>query len=162
RARRRRCGGGRARVERGSRHAAQPVAADRGGDRPERDAHASWRRRHGDRRAARAPHRVFGAHALGDADSGAITSRGRGGARVASALSRDDVYRVLDGVKDPEVPVLSVVELGIVRDVRIDGGRVTVTVTPTYSGCPAMHAIEHDIRTALEGAGATDIAIETV
>ncbi len=68
-------------------------------------------------------------------------------------LSREDVLARLDRVKDPEVPVISVVELGIVRDVEVTDDTVTVTVTPTYSGCPAMHAIEQDIRTALEPTG---------
>ncbi len=65
-----------------------------------------------------------------------------------------EIWAVLDRVPDPEVPVLSVVELGIVRDVAVDGdGAVTVSVTPTYSGCPAMQAIEHDIVEALSQAG---------
>jgi ring-1,2-phenylacetyl-CoA epoxidase subunit PaaD len=68
----------------------------------------------------------------------------------------------LDDVKDPEVPVLSVVELGIVRDVEFDHGRVTVVVTPTYSGCPAMHAIEDDIRAALAAKGYLNVEIKTV
>ncbi len=56
------------------------------------------------------------------------------------------VWAVLDRVMDPEVPVLSVVELGIVRDVEVAAdGTVTVCVTPTYSGCPAMRVIEEDI-----------------
>ena len=69
---------------------------------------------------------------------------------------------------DPEVPVLSVVELGIVRDVRVDDGGdgsatgVTVVVTPTYSGCPAMRVIEHDIAAALEARGVSPVRIETV
>lgn len=80
----------------------------------------------------------------------------------ARVLSRDEIYRVLNDVMDPEVPVISVVELGIVRDVSIDGSRIHVTITPTYSGCPAMHAIEYDIRAALTAAGATDVTLETV
>jgi ring-1,2-phenylacetyl-CoA epoxidase subunit PaaD len=69
-------------------------------------------------------------------------------------LTRDDVFAVLDGVKDPEVPVLSVIELGVVRDVEVDDARtVTVVVTPTYSGCPAMQVIEEDIVTALRAHG---------
>ena len=61
---------------------------------------------------------------------------------------------VLDEVMDPEVPVLNVRELGIVRDVAVDdAGRVTVTVTPTYSGCPAIRVIEEDIVSALARAG---------
>lgn len=81
------------------------------------------------------------------------------GARV---LSRDEIYGVLSQVMDPEVPVISVVELGIVRDVVLDGAAIKITITPTYSGCPAMHAIEHDIRAALEAAGATQVTLETV
>jgi ring-1,2-phenylacetyl-CoA epoxidase subunit PaaD len=72
------------------------------------------------------------------------------------------VYRILGTVMDPEVPVVSVVELGIVRDVAVADGRVTITVTPTYSGCPAMREIEQDMRAALQAAGVADVAIETV
>ena len=61
----------------------------------------------------------------------------------------------------PEVPVISVVELGIVRDVAIDGDAVTVTITPTYSGCPAMREIERDIVTALEARGFARVAVRT-
>jgi ring-1,2-phenylacetyl-CoA epoxidase subunit PaaD len=72
-------------------------------------------------------------------------------------LSRDDIFAVLDGVKDPEVPVLSVIELGVVRDVEITAARaVTVVVTPTYSGCPAMQVIEEDILAALREHGVAD------
>jgi ring-1,2-phenylacetyl-CoA epoxidase subunit PaaD len=60
---------------------------------------------------------------------------------------------ILATVPDPEIPVLSVVDLGIVRDVTesADGRAVTVTITPTYSGCPATEVIARDVRTALEG-----------
>jgi ring-1,2-phenylacetyl-CoA epoxidase subunit PaaD len=64
------------------------------------------------------------------------------------------IWERLARVLDPEVPVLSVVELGIVRDVEVEAdGSVTVSVTPTYSGCPAMRVIEHDIIEALQDAG---------
>jgi ring-1,2-phenylacetyl-CoA epoxidase subunit PaaD len=79
-----------------------------------------------------------------------------------TAPTREVVYGVLDGVMDPEVPVLSVVELGIVRDVEVDGGAVTVVVTPTYSGCPAMQVIEDDIVSALGAAGIADVRVRTV
>jgi ring-1,2-phenylacetyl-CoA epoxidase subunit PaaD len=71
---------------------------------------------------------------------------------------------VLQLVKDPEVPVLSVVELGIVREVRADpdSGSVDVTITPTYSGCPAMQVIEEEITAALTRAGFSSVKIETV
>ena len=76
--------------------------------------------------------------------------------------SRDEVLAVLDTVMDPEVPVLSVRELGIVRDVAVDdAGGVTVTVTPTYSGCPAIRVIEEDITAALHLAGIAAVEIRT-
>lgn len=80
-----------------------------------------------------------------------------------SALPTEaDVMRVLSEVLDPEVPALSVVDLGIVRGVVLhDDGRVTVRVTPTYSGCPAIRVIEHDIVAALAVAGIA-ASIETV
>lgn len=77
-------------------------------------------------------------------------------------VERQDVYRVLDTVKDPEVPVLSVVELGIVRDVEVEGDAVTVVITPTYSGCPAMKTIEDDIVGALAAAGIPGAKLRTV
>ena len=80
----------------------------------------------------------------------------------ARTLTRDEVFAILDEVMDPEVPVLSVVELGIVRDVALDGSAVVVTITPTYSGCPAMRMIEDEITTALEAHGLSPVRLETV
>ena len=77
-------------------------------------------------------------------------------------LDRDAIFEILDEVKDPEVPVLSVVELGIVRDVEVDDRGVTVRLTPTYSGCPAMRVIEDDIRAALAARGVSLVRLETV
>ena len=77
-------------------------------------------------------------------------------------LSPDEVYGVLNTVMDPEVPVISVVELGIVRDVAIQNDAVTITITPTYSGCPAMREIEADIRTALFERGVHDVNVKLV
>ena len=71
-------------------------------------------------------------------------------------------FEILASVMDPEVPVLSVVELGVVRDVLVDGDHVTVTITPTYSGCPAMRVIEDDIRSALEAGGFREVTLRTV
>ena len=77
-------------------------------------------------------------------------------------LTRDDVLAVLDGVKDPEVPALSVIELGVVREVEMDDAQtVTVVVTPTYSGCPAMHVIEEDILAALRAHGVEHPRVRT-
>jgi ring-1,2-phenylacetyl-CoA epoxidase subunit PaaD len=82
--------------------------------------------------------------------------------RHLGAATRDEVLAVLDTVMDPEVPVLSVRELGIVRDVLVDDrDGVTVVVTPTYSGCPAILVIERDILTALAAAGFENARVRT-
>jgi ring-1,2-phenylacetyl-CoA epoxidase subunit PaaD len=76
---------------------------------------------------------------------------------------RAAIWTLLDQVLDPEVPALSVVELGIVRDVAVDErGAVTVSVTPTYSGCPAMAVIERDILAALAAAGRVEGRVQRV
>ena len=71
--------------------------------------------------------------------------------------------QALAQVMDPEIPVLTIEDLGVLRDVEVDdGGRVVVTVTPTYSGCPAMDEIRADIRAALRAAGHDDVEVRTV
>ncbi len=65
-------------------------------------------------------------------------------------------------VPDPEIPMLTIADLGILRDVREDGDAVTVTITPTYSGCPAMREIGLDLRSRLARAGYRHIDIVTV
>lgn len=77
------------------------------------------------------------------------------GGAAAGAPTADEVWTILEAVRDPEVPVLSVVELGVVRGVRLDGTQVEVDITPTYSGCPAMHEIERAIGGALAARGLT-------
>ena len=74
----------------------------------------------------------------------------------------DRALEILQGVMDPEVPVLSVVELGVVRGIVVTGDAVTVTITPTYTGCPAMQVIEEDIRAALAAGGFREVTITTV
>ncbi len=76
-------------------------------------------------------------------------------------LTESAAWQVLGGVPDPELPMVSVLELGIVREVRADAGDITVVVTPTYSGCPATEWIADSIRAALVGAGARSVDIET-
>ena len=88
---------------------------------------------------------------------------------VTARLSRCDVVRPatsdiwdwLDQVPDPEIPVLSVVDLGIVRNVSWAGDTLEVAVTPTYSGCPATRVISLDIKTALHDRGLKDVRIRT-
>jgi ring-1,2-phenylacetyl-CoA epoxidase subunit PaaD len=64
-------------------------------------------------------------------------------------------------VPDPEIPVLTLEDLGILRDVAREGARIVVTLTPTYTGCPATEAIAEDVRTALAVAGLGDAAVRT-
>ncbi|HEY7580544.1 MAG TPA: 1,2-phenylacetyl-CoA epoxidase subunit PaaD [Acetobacteraceae bacterium] len=66
---------------------------------------------------------------------------------------RERAVTALEAVTDPEIPVLTIDDLGILRDVSVDGDTVDVTITPTYSGCPAMNMIRLDIETALARAG---------
>jgi len=75
------------------------------------------------------------------------------GARPGAPADLARAWSVLGEVMDPEVPVVSVVDLGIVRALDWRGGHLHVVVTPTYSGCPATEVIERDIEQALEGAG---------
>lgn len=75
-------------------------------------------------------------------------------------LTVQKIWQLLEGVADPEVPVLSILDLGIVRGVQVAAeGRILVTITPTYSGCPAMSAIATDIRLQLLAEGYTDVEI---
>lgn len=75
------------------------------------------------------------------------------GARPLQPADLPRAWAVLEQVMDPEVPVVSVVDLGIVRDLDWQAGHLHLVVTPTYSGCPATEVIESDIRDALEQAG---------
>jgi len=70
-------------------------------------------------------------------------------------------WEMAASVLDPELPALTIADLGILRDVRESGGAVTVTVTPTYSGCPAMGQIAADLRRRLGEAGYRDVAVRT-
>jgi ring-1,2-phenylacetyl-CoA epoxidase subunit PaaD len=65
-------------------------------------------------------------------------------------------------VLDPELPVVTIDDLGVLRDVAVDDGRVTVTVTPTYSGCPAMEVIERDVADAVRAAGFPEVVVRRV
>jgi len=77
------------------------------------------------------------------------------------AHARAAIWRALGGVVDPEIPTVSIVELGIVRDVARASDAWVVTVTPTYSGCPATRIIEADIRSAIGAAIGEDVRIVT-
>ena len=75
---------------------------------------------------------------------------------------REEILVWLDEVKDPEVPVLSIRELGVLRDVEVSGDDVVVVMTPTYSGCPAMHAMEVDVVATLARHGVPNVRVKTV
>jgi ring-1,2-phenylacetyl-CoA epoxidase subunit PaaD len=79
-----------------------------------------------------------------------VTGRELRAARAAAAA-----------VPDPELPMLTVADLGILRDVAAEGDAVVVTITPTYSGCPAMREIAHDLRARLGRAGFADVTVRT-
>ena len=85
----------------------------------------------------------------------AVAARTAGHAPIDAAAA----WAVLSTLMDPEVPVVSIVELGIVRDVDLHQGRVCVTITPTYAGCPAMDRIASDLRDAFAQGG---IAVDVV
>lgn len=72
------------------------------------------------------------------------------------------IREILETVVDPEVPVLTITDLGVLRDVRISGNEIEVVITPTYTGCPAMDMIAMNIRLALAGHGYTHVKITSV
>ncbi len=71
----------------------------------------------------------------------------------------DSLWSLLDDVKDPEVPALSLWQLGVLQDVYSNGANVVVVITPTYSGCPALDAMEQDVRARLLEAGHANVEI---
>ena len=75
---------------------------------------------------------------------------------------REEMLGWLDEVKDPEVPVLSIRELGVLRDVEVSPEAVVVVMTPTYSGCPAMHAMETEVLATLARHGVPNARVKTV
>jgi ring-1,2-phenylacetyl-CoA epoxidase subunit PaaD len=77
------------------------------------------------------------------------------------ALSGKDAWQVLAEVKDPEIPALSIVDLGIVRHIELEGNTVRVILTPTYSGCPALKVIEQEVASALRNRGFRSIVVDT-
>jgi len=79
-----------------------------------------------------------------------------------SDLTTEEIWSLLEAVKDPEIPVVSVVEMGIVREVALEGERVIVRMTPTFSGCPALQAIRDEIRRHLQDCGAEQVVVEVI
>ena len=75
-------------------------------------------------------------------------------------ITEEQLWHLLEEVKDPEVPVLSIIDLGIVRDVKIESEKINIIITPTYSGCPAMDVISMDIRLKLIEKGYRNVSIQ--
>jgi ring-1,2-phenylacetyl-CoA epoxidase subunit PaaD len=78
-----------------------------------------------------------------------------------STPDKKAIFSLLEEVKDPEVPALSIIDLGIVRDIQLNDGEIEVTITPTYTGCPAMDMIATAIRVELAASGFKNITIKT-
>jgi ring-1,2-phenylacetyl-CoA epoxidase subunit PaaD len=77
-------------------------------------------------------------------------------------MNKEQILDIISEVKDPEIPVLSISDLGILRTVEISDEKIYILITPTYSGCPAMETIEQDIRAALEKHGFERVEIKQV
>jgi ring-1,2-phenylacetyl-CoA epoxidase subunit PaaD len=77
-------------------------------------------------------------------------------------ISEREIWKILETVPDPEIPVLSVLDLGIVREVNKNDSTIEIVITPTYSGCPAMDMIAMNIRLALIENGFKNISIRSV
>jgi len=76
--------------------------------------------------------------------------------------SQEEIWEFLSEIPDPEIPVISIVELGVLRNVELHNNKVIITITPTYTGCPAMKAFEDDIITTLKEKGISNVEIKMV
>jgi ring-1,2-phenylacetyl-CoA epoxidase subunit PaaD len=81
--------------------------------------------------------------------------------RTATTTRREHARAIAATVTDPEIPVLTIADLGVLRDVAVDHDKVIVTLTPTYSGCPALDAMRDDVIRALTAAGFDDVEVRT-
>jgi ring-1,2-phenylacetyl-CoA epoxidase subunit PaaD len=77
-------------------------------------------------------------------------------------LTTEEIWKILDEVKDPEIPVVSVVEMGLVRTIGVEDQDVIVTMTPTFSGCPALKVMEKEVEKRLLEAGAHRASVQWV
>lgn len=79
---------------------------------------------------------------------------------VSDKMDTAQLFELLGSVVDPEIPVLTLQDLGVLRDISVENGRIKVTITPTYTGCPAMDAMRADIETALAEAGYEHVTVQ--
>jgi ring-1,2-phenylacetyl-CoA epoxidase subunit PaaD len=81
---------------------------------------------------------------------------------MINTIQKEDIYNILEQVSDPEVPVLSIIDLGVVRDVLISENALEIVITPTYTGCPAMDMIEVNIKAMLQDHGFEEVSVRTI
>lgn len=77
-------------------------------------------------------------------------------------MTKENIFSFLNEIPDPEIPVISIVELGVIREVKPDGKKIEVIITPTYSGCPAMKQMEADVKKKLLEKGFDEVKITTI
>lgn len=76
-------------------------------------------------------------------------------------ITKEDILNALDDVKDPEIPTVSVVDLGIVSNVNVENDVVNITMTPTFSGCPALRIMEQQVKERVEQMGVKEVYVKT-
>ncbi len=81
---------------------------------------------------------------------------------MSKIITKEIIEKILEQIPDPEIPVISIVDLGIVRDIILHDHKVIVNITPTYSGCPAMMAIQNDIVSKLKEEGIEEVEVRLV
>lgn len=82
--------------------------------------------------------------------------------RSAAIIDKEEIMAILDAIHDPEIPVVTIRAMGMLRDVRLGEDGCTVIITPTYSGCPAMGIIEADIKATLAAHSISPVTVELV
>jgi ring-1,2-phenylacetyl-CoA epoxidase subunit PaaD len=76
-------------------------------------------------------------------------------------ITEQEVWQILQEIKDPEIPVISLVEMGMIRDVRVIQSTIQVTLTPTFVGCPALQVMQEEVQTRLKEAGVDEVMVIT-
>ncbi len=81
---------------------------------------------------------------------------------MSKTYSQEQIFKILSEIPDPEIPVINIIELGILREVKFVNDECVVVITPTYTGCPAMKVIEDDIKIKLKEIGIEKVKVELV
>lgn len=80
---------------------------------------------------------------------------------MVTTVDLERARELVTRIKDPEIPVITIAELGVLRNIEFAGNRLVVTITPTYTGCPALRAMEDEIQRVLQGAGFHNVEVRT-